>query len=470
MAVTGYKIYVTGNIAYIDEIVDSGSAMQFEGLAKDCLPRKKYTNSTEYSFSGFNGISEVLAIPFAQLKDGNGDAWADQATFEAWATSNLGKSSAGDSALNTTESKVRILASCPTNDFEKAHGTLRVGGSMYIGTRANGVTAPVLVHYPNKDNLSISTKIEMPLAGVGVNGIENLCYDEVNDKLYATLCNTNKILEVNPNKIEDYTIHTITLTGGIVFGLSSGCLTDGTYIYVGAENHPTGRFIKIQISDFTEVASVAWTGRSGAHAAHINLTKNLAYFTNNGTNCYLAKVSLSDLSYTEVALGLNGVTDDFAFCDGESNQTFTDFAVIGTEASVPGSLGGAVVDLDNLIVYPNSMMPTAGVFYDEIENKVYSLCVAGYIERWDFADINLNVINSGVDQRGIMDVFTMRGYMPNELLLFTDDTYTTPTELFVTIWEDYNTPQTGKLKKVTLDKVTNTSITKYEILKRFFNG
>jgi len=99
MAVTGHKIYIVGNIAYIDQIVDSGSAMQFEGLAKDCLPRKKYVDSTEFSFSGFNGLDETKAFPFAQLKDGNGDAWADQATFEAWATSNLGKPSAGDSAL-----------------------------------------------------------------------------------------------------------------------------------------------------------------------------------------------------------------------------------------------------------------------------------------------------------------------------------------------------------------------------------
>ena len=99
MAVTGHKIYIVGNIAYIDQIVDSGSAMQFEGLAKNCLPRKKYTNSTEFSFTGFNGLSETQLFPIAMLKDGNGDAWADQATFEAWATSNLGKSSAGDSAL-----------------------------------------------------------------------------------------------------------------------------------------------------------------------------------------------------------------------------------------------------------------------------------------------------------------------------------------------------------------------------------
>jgi len=127
MAVTGHKIYVTGNIAYIDEIVDSGSAMQFEGLAKNCLPRKKYTNSTEFSFTGFNGLSETQLFPIAMLKDGNGDAWADQATFEAWATSNLGKPSAGDSAL--------IYAAALNHEtITQNSGVLIVGHQYYIQT------------------------------------------------------------------------------------------------------------------------------------------------------------------------------------------------------------------------------------------------------------------------------------------------------------------------------------------------
>jgi len=127
MAVTGHKIYIVGNIAYIDQIVDSGSAMQFEGLAKDCLPRKKYVDSTEFSFSGFNGLDETKAFPFAQLKDGNGDAWADQATFEAWATSNLGKPSAGDSAL--------IYAAALNHEtVTQTSGVLIVGHQYYIQT------------------------------------------------------------------------------------------------------------------------------------------------------------------------------------------------------------------------------------------------------------------------------------------------------------------------------------------------
>lgn len=366
------------------------------------------------------------------------------------------------------ESQVKILASCPTNDFQKAHGTIRVGGAMYLGTRANGVDAPVLICYPDKDDLSVNTKIEMPLAGAGVNSIENICYDEVNHKLYATLSSTTKILEVNPDDITDYTIHTIALSGGATFAGSSSCLTDGTHIYVGAES-TTGRFIKIAISDFTEVANVVWTGRSGAHAGAIDTVSGYAYFTNNGASCYLAKVDLSDLSYTEVNTGLSGLTDDFAFCDGESNQTFTNYVICGGEATVPESLNGACIDVDSMVVYPMSILPTVGLFYDKIENKVYSTGIAGFIERWDFSSINLNVINDveGKDSREISDVFTMRGFMPNEMILYTDDTFVNPTEIFVTIWEDYNIVQTGKLKKITLDKVINTSITKYEIIKRF---
>jgi len=192
MAVTGYKIYVTGNIAYIDEIVDSGSAMQFEGLAKDCLPRKKYTNSTEFSFSGFNGLDETKAFPFAQLKDGNGDAWADQATFEAWATSNLGKPSAGDSALTSDlQSRVEIINRCPDNDFRKAHASILIDGKIYLGTRADGIIPAVLICYNNMNDLTDSTKISMPFtSGLSNNGLENICHDSVNGKLYCTLSGT----------------------------------------------------------------------------------------------------------------------------------------------------------------------------------------------------------------------------------------------------------------------------------------
>ena len=167
MAVTGHKIYIVGNIAYIDQIVDSGSAMQFEGLAKNCLPRKKYVDSTEFSFSGFNGLDETKAFPFAQLKDGNGDAWADQATFEAWATSNLGKSSAGDSAnagVFAGEFALSSLTPEYYNDLAQS-GSLAlsigasavVGGSAYAKITANGSAISGFATWKNLGSDTIST-------------------------------------------------------------------------------------------------------------------------------------------------------------------------------------------------------------------------------------------------------------------------------------------------------------------------
>lgn len=95
MAVTGHKIYVKGNKAIIDQVVDGGQALQYEGNAKDCLCRKKYTDSTDFAFSGFENLASNVLFPFSDLYDENGDAWADQATFEDWADTNLGKYSAG---------------------------------------------------------------------------------------------------------------------------------------------------------------------------------------------------------------------------------------------------------------------------------------------------------------------------------------------------------------------------------------
>ena len=159
MAVTGHKIYIVGNIAYIDQIVDSGQAFQYEGLAKDCLPRKKYVDSTEFSFSGFNGLDETKAFPFAQLKDGNGDAWADQATFEAWATSNLGKPSAGDSADAGTFTGAFALSSTTPqyyDDYTQSGAlTLSIGGSSVLGgiakvkITANGSTIDGFASWKN---------------------------------------------------------------------------------------------------------------------------------------------------------------------------------------------------------------------------------------------------------------------------------------------------------------------------------
>ena len=477
MAVTGYKIYVTGNIAYIDEIVDSGSAMQFEGLAKNCLPRKKYTNSTEYSFSGFNGISEVLAIPFAQLKDGNGDAWADQATFEAWATSNLGKPSAGDSALTSqlTESRATIINRCPDNDFRNAHATKIINGKIYLGTRADGVTATVLKCYNNLNDLTNSDTITMPLAGTGVNGIENICYDEVNGKLYSTLSNTRKLLVINDlDDITDYEIIDVAMTTGLIFGASSAIVTDGTHIYVATETNPP-YFIKIATSDFSVVQEEEWVGGNmGAHSGTIAAETGYAAFLNSGgTPPLLAKVDLTDLSYTTVEMPIGVYTDDCAFVP--AFPLSYNAVVTVCENRNTGSKGGVIINLDSMDVddvKTVDLLPGLGVFYvtDGITFEIYNVALAGFVERVDVEALSI-ALDTDADQKNLADVFTLRGFRPNEFMVNIDGSGNK--RFFVTFWDNATAfvggDGKGALAEIRFDKVSPSTITKYEILKRFFN-
>ena len=106
MAVTGYKMYVSGYRFYVDEVVDSGSAIQMEGNAKDVLPKFKYTDSQTVTFSPelnsqtqavLNGISFLNGDDEIQIFDANGDPYADFDTFKSWLDNNLGKSSSGSS-------------------------------------------------------------------------------------------------------------------------------------------------------------------------------------------------------------------------------------------------------------------------------------------------------------------------------------------------------------------------------------
>lgn len=472
MAVTGYKIYVTGNIAYIDEIVDSGSAFQYEGLAKNCLPRKKYTNSTEFSFSGFNGLDETKAFPFAQLKDGNGDAWADQATFEAWATSNLGKPSAGDSAL--IESRATIINRCPDNDFRNAHSSKLINGKIYLGTRADGVTAPVLKCYNNIDNLTDSDTITMTLAGTGVNGIENICYDEVNGKLYSTLSNTRKLLVVNNlDDITDYDIIDVAMTTGLLFGASSAIVTDGAHIYVATETTPA-YFIKIATSDFSVAQEEEWVGGNmGAHSGTIDVSSGFAYFLNSGgTPPLLAKVDLTDLSYTTVEMPIGVYTDDCAFVP--AFPLSYNAVVTVCENRNTGSKGGVLINVDSMDVddvKTVDLLPGFGVFYvtDGITFQIYNVALAGFVERVDVEALSL-ALDTDADQKNLADVFTLRGFMPNEFMVNIDGSGNK--RFFVTFWNNataFGGDGKGALAEIRFDKVSPSTITKYEILKRFFN-
>lgn len=86
-----YRIYTSGNNFYI---LDETTDVLNEGLAKDVLVRRGKTSSTAFSFDNVNGIPRTLAIEFADIKDVDGNPYADIATFINYYENNTGFSTA----------------------------------------------------------------------------------------------------------------------------------------------------------------------------------------------------------------------------------------------------------------------------------------------------------------------------------------------------------------------------------------
>lgn len=100
-----YHPYIAGNFLLIDiydEVDEEWTVTaQCEGLAKDVLPRFATNTSTTVYFNGVNG-APAEGIALADMVDGSDfetELFADRTAFNTWYQSNLGKSSAGDSAL-----------------------------------------------------------------------------------------------------------------------------------------------------------------------------------------------------------------------------------------------------------------------------------------------------------------------------------------------------------------------------------
>lgn len=73
-----YRIFASNSYFYI---LDDVTNVLNEGLVTEVLVRRGLTSSTEFSFNNVNGISKTLEIEFADIKDQNGNAYADIDTF-----------------------------------------------------------------------------------------------------------------------------------------------------------------------------------------------------------------------------------------------------------------------------------------------------------------------------------------------------------------------------------------------------
>jgi len=388
------------------------------------------------------------------------------------ATSNLGKPSAGDSALTSDlQSRVEIINRCPDNDFRKAHASVLINGKIYLGTRADGIVPAILICYNNMDDLTDSTKISMPFTlGLSNNGLENICHDSVNGKLYCTLSGTRNLLVVNDlDDITDYDIVPIDMTSGISFGGSSSTHTDGTHIYVGVELTPA-YFVKIDTSDFSVVQEVEWVnGGNGSHSGYINLDQSYVAFV-SGSGNKVAKVPLGDMStFTEGNMPPNVYTDDVAFVPAFPLDN--DCIIAVGENRIPSApQGGAIFNLDTMTSETWDMLPGFATLFvpNDGNGFLYSCSLAGFIERWDGGVIQ-GAIGDNAVQKDLMDVFVMPdNNVANEILVHKNIDGTE--RFFVTLWGNdiaYGGDGKGSLAEITFHKVSPSAITKYEIVKRF---
>lgn len=229
-----------------------------------------------------------------------------------------------------------------TSSFSWPHGTVQVGNKFYLATRTNPSTITV---FNDPNDLTNSQTVTL----TGHQNVDSMIYDSVHNKLYANAYDAafyqgarkTTILQIDPDNIANWSM---VYDEGVVLYTDGPfpIVTDGTYVY-GATYAWTGpsKFFKIRISDWTRVAVRNWTSRIAAHSATLiqysdrsemyvtNIFGNLVVNTPQPTT--FAKVNLSDLSYTNLSLGLTstgntGTTDDMA-CSYVNDSGATCYAV-----------------------------------------------------------------------------------------------------------------------------------------------
>lgn len=352
------------------------------------------------------------------------------------------------------ERLAKINASSVLGDGFNFHTFFSVGGALFGGERAGASVAPRFYKFSDPNDLSVSEFISMTFVGAGVNGFESMCYDANTDNFYGMLSNTTKIIRINATDITDYTISDISghinFPAGCSFSGSGGICTDETHLYIGTEQIPNSFVLKVLISDLSVVDSYEWA-RPSIHAANINVTNGYCVFTTNGSDCYLLKVDLSDLSNVELQLNIDGLTDDFALASD------FDWAFCGGEANIGASVGGVGIDLTTMTAYPMNCLPSTGFFYDAANSLVINTSLLGFVETYDIFNL-IDAVSTGLpSQIDVVKTYTMRGFWVNEWAKVGSD-------YFVTTWENSTS---GLIKKIELIEFKNPLITKEEVKSRF---
>ena len=289
-------------------------------------------------------------------------------------------------------------------------------------------------------------------------GIESLTYDSTTNKIYGPIHGTDKIYSGSvSNPTTTYSLTTV-LSGGHVFNGSSPLTNDGTHLYITPEI-ANGYFLKIRMSDMVTITTTSPDADITLHGGGIlDSTSEHAFFTNLSGG--IVKLKLSDMTYTKHFLDIGMVTDDC--CKVELNAE--EYLVCVTESRAVSSAGSntgmTLVNMNDMSYINIDCLPSYGVFYDNIESKVYSLCYEGFIESWSVSSLE-EVLNGWVepDQYAYLsDVFVMPQGGANEFCITDNGKY------FVTVWS--NMDGGGNLIQFEFVKYTVPLLTKRESFYR----
>lgn len=458
-----FKIYRENNYIVVE---DTTADKEFRGHISKALFYKDKTSEEIYNTDGFYPQG-LQGIAVSDMIDETDTPFVDEQAFIDFYTDNTGNFNGGG-ASPLIENTAEFIQSSAIGDFRKAHGTVQVGNKFFVGCRQQDI----VVAYNNLNNLKDTTIITIPDLS-GLQGVESMCYDDVNDKVYFPISETNKIVVLNNlDDITDFTVYAIDDLGGLVFSGSSPIMTDGDSIYICSETQDNPTLFKIQISDFTIVDTLVMNfgnGR-GAHAGCSSPNKQFGYFINGGANGHIAKVNLSTMTFINSQThGLNSATDDCAYVTGYG----VDSVIVLSEFPENDNKNAVMIKTSDLSINKRlDVLPAFSVIFNEILGILYFASVDlttksgndldGFIELLD-----LNKLTDSYTDKNITELYPTRGIQPNELALIIDETGLNGGDrIFATNWTgDFTTSNFHEIK---LTPVQATTLTKAEFLNRYY--
>ncbi len=329
-----------------------------------------------------------------------------------------------DSDIISSEYKIN---QSPFNTFTDPHGTVLVGDKLYIGTRTSPATVTV---FTNPNDLTIFQTIIL----TGHSNLDNLIYDSVNDKLYASCYDDDKkvtIISIDPNNLSDWSL----VYKNLYNEWSAPIVTDGIYIYgVTFNNIAPSIFFKISISDWVLFASLTWNDNLGVapwadtyypHAVSlVNYAdrKEMYVTTVYDTPTRFAKVNLNGtMSYTSISLGGNySITDDITcrYMDETGSLCYA-----GTDFNYPGYSSektGFKIDSRNMTFTKFSIGGSSSYGMFIKGNDLYNLGLNNTIVRYRDFDTSLP------------EIFSTSSIVPNEFL------YSSSGKIYISDWQNSN--------------------------------